>query len=66
MAKIPVEERQLNVEQKKAVTYGAGPPLDCHSAICKATPCKRCWGGLFQWLQIGEERGVIAVKSESK
>ena len=27
MAKIPVEERKLNEEQKKAVTYGAGPLL---------------------------------------
>ena len=27
MAKTPVEERQLNVEQKKAVTFGNGPLL---------------------------------------
>jgi len=27
VAKIPVEERQLNVEQKKAVTFGDGPVL---------------------------------------
>ncbi|OGG29168.1 hypothetical protein A2973_01615 [Candidatus Gottesmanbacteria bacterium RIFCSPLOWO2_01_FULL_49_10] len=27
MAKTPVEERQLNVEQRQAVTYGAGPLL---------------------------------------
>lgn len=27
MVKIPLEERQLNEEQKKAVTYGEGPLL---------------------------------------